>query len=239
VLVALLLVKRWLSRHLYGLGLLLSGRHDIAILFYFILLFPGVLVHELSHWIVARLLSVRTGRISIGPTRKGAGSTRFGAVSVAKTDPLRGSLIGVAPLLTGSGLILLIAYLVLGLTVPQRLAVSLPTQDLLSTLWAYLSVPNFWLWVYLIFTVSNAMLPSEADRQAWFSLGLYSGVTIVLLYGLGLVREIPSQISWLLAGLNYLSFAFSVTIVVDVAVIGLVFVLERVVMAITGRRVDY
>lgn len=236
----LLLAKRWLSRHLYGLGLLLTGSHDIAILLYFIFLLPGVLLHELSHWFAATLLRVHTGRISIGPTKKGAGATRFGAVSVAKTDPLRGSLIGLAPLLTGSALILLIAYLIFGLTVPQELAVNMPAQDILPTLRGYFSIPNFWLWVYLIFSISNAMLPSEADRQAWFSLALYCGVAIVVLYGLGIVQEIPSEISaWFLRALNHLSFAFLVTLIVDAIVIVLILLLERMVMVITGKRVEY
>ena len=240
VLVPLVLMKRWLSRHLYGLGLVLSGSHDIAILLYFVLLFPGVLVHELSHWLTAKLLRVGTGGISIGPTRKSRGATRFGAVSIAKTDPLRESLIGLAPLLTGSALILIIAYLIFGLTVPQELAINSPAQDILSTLWRYFAVPNFWLWVYLIFSISNAMLPSEADRQAWFSLALYCGVAVVVLYGLGIVRQVPGQISaWLPSGLNHLSFAFLVTIVVDAAFIVVVFLLEKAVTVITGKRVEY
>lgn len=240
LLVSLLVLKRWLSRHLYGLGLLLSGSHDIAILSYFILVFPGVLIHELSHWLMAKLLGVRTGKVSIGPSRKGARATRFGSVSVARTDPLRGSLIGLAPLLTGSILILLIAYVVFGLGTPNDLAINLSNRDIFSTLWHYLSVPNFWLWVYLIFSISNAMLPSETDRQAWFSLALYCGVAVAGLYGLDFVRQIPPQVSkWLLAGLDQLNLAFLVTVVVDGAVILAVFLLERAVMVLTGRRVEY
>ena len=240
LLVSLVVFKRWLSRHLYGLGVLLTASHDTAILFYFVLLFPGVLAHELSHWLAAKLLRVPTGRISIGPTRKRGGATRFGSVSVAKTDPLRGSLIGLAPLLTGSLLILLIAYLIFGLAVPEGLAINAPAQDILATLWGYFSVPNFWLWVYLIFSISNAMLPSETDRQAWFSLALYCGVALLVLYGLGFLQQVPVQMSSLfLSGLNHLSFAFLVTVVVDGAVIAVVFLLERAVMLLTGKRVEY
>ena len=236
----LLLVKRWLSKHLYGLGLLLTGSHDIAVLLYFLLLLPGVVLHELSHWLTAKLLRVPTGRISVGPTVKRGGAMRLGAVSVAETDPLRGSLIGLAPLLTGSAVILLIAYLVFGLAIPGELALNLPLQDIRTILWGYLSVPNFWLWVYLIFSISNAMLPSEADRQAWFSLALYFAVAVAVLYGLGILQSILPQISdWLLSGLNHLSFAFLVTIVVDVIVILFIFLFERTVMIITGRRVEY
>jgi len=236
----LLVMQRWLSKHLYGLGLLLTGTHDTAVLLYFLLLFPGVLAHELSHWVAAKLLRVPAGRISIGPTSKGGGATRFGAVSVAKTDPLRGSLIGLAPLLTGSALILLIAHLIFGLSVSEVLALNLSGEDVLPAIWAYFSIPNFWLWVYLIFSISNAMLPSESDRQAWWSLFLYCIVALVVLFGLGIVEQITSGISgWLLSILNHLSFAFLVTIVVDGAVIVAVFALESVVMVITGRKVEY
>jgi hypothetical protein len=240
LLVCLLVLKRWLSRHLYGLGLLLTGKHDIAVLVYFLLLFPGVLVHELSHWLAAKLLRVPTGRISIGPTRKGSGATRFGSVSVGRTDPLRGSLIGLAPLLTGTILILVIAHLVFGLAAPEGLAIDLGAEEMARTLWGYLAVPNLWLWVYLIFSISNAMLPSVTDRQAWSSLALYCILAIVVLYGLGLLQQVPYEISIpFLNALNYLSFAFLVTIVVDGAVIVVVFLLERVVIVLTGRRVEY
>jgi biotin transporter BioY len=84
------------------------------------------------------------------------------------------------------------------------------------------------------------MLPSEADRQAWFSLALYCGVAVVVLYGLGVLQPIIPRISnWLLSGLNHLSLAFLLTIVVDAVVILLIFLLERAVMIITGRRVEY
>jgi len=113
-------------------------------------------------------------------------------------------------------------------------------EDVLPAIWAYFSIPNFWLWVYLIFSISNAMLPSESDRQAWWSLFLYCIVALVVLFGLGIVEQITSGISgWLLSTLNHLSFAFLVTIVVDGAVIVAVFALESVVMVITGRKVEY
>jgi hypothetical protein len=233
-------MKRWLSRHLYGLGLLLGGSHDVAILSYFLLLLPGVLVHELSHWLAARLLRVPTGPITIGPSSKGKGATRLGSVSIARADPLREGIIGMAPLTTGSVLILVIAYSIFGLAGPPDLAVDLDPGAVLSVLGGYLSVPNVWLWVYLIFSISNAMLPSESDRQAWLSLTLYCCLAVVVLYGFGLLEQVSSPLSsFLLTGLNHLAFAFLLTIVVDGAVIALVVVAERVVMVITGKRVEY
>ncbi len=235
-----MVIKRWLSKHLYGLGLLLGGSHDAAILVYFVLLLPGVLAHELSHWVAAKLLRVPVGKISIGPFHKGGGVTRLGSVSLARTDPVRAGLIGLAPLLTGSILILLIAHHAFGVTVPQRLSAELSPHELLLHLRGYLSVPNFWLWVYLIFSISNAMLPSESDRQAWVSLLVYGFAAAVVLYGLGLVEEVFYPLSgFFVRALDHLSFAFFLTIVVDAVVIVLVVIVERVIMVVAGKRVEY
>jgi hypothetical protein len=233
-------MQRWLSKHLYGVGLLLSGSHDVAILVYFVLLLPGVLAHELSHWVTAKLLRVPVGKIMIGPSHKRGEVTRLGSVSMSRTDPLRASLIGLAPLVTGSVLILIIAYYVFGLSVPEELSASLLPGNLPAIVGSYLTVPNFWLWVYLVFALSNAMLPSESDRQAWLTLALYGCVAVVVLYGLGLLQEISSPLSaFLLKGLNYLTFAFLLTIIVDAVVIVVIVIIERVVMTVTGKQVEY
>jgi uncharacterized membrane protein len=103
-----------------------------------------------------------------------------------------------------------------------------------------MSVANFWLWVYLVFSISNAMLPSESDRQAWLSLGLYCCVAVIVLYGLGLLQEVYYPLSgFFLRALGSLTFAFLLTIIVDAAVIVFVVILERLVMIFTGRRVEY
>ena len=235
-----MVLKRWLSRHLYGLGLLLGGSHDAAILVYFLLLLPGVLVHELSHWITAKLMRVPVGKISIGPLAKGSGSTRLGSVSMARTDPVRAGLIGLAPLVVGSVLILLIAYQVFDVGDPGVLGADLSPEGLLSALRGYLSVPNLWLWVYLIFSISNAMLPSESDRQAWLSLLLYGCAAGLVLYGLGLLQEVSSPLSsFLVRALDHLNFAFLITILVDAVVIVVVVIVERVIMVFAGKRVEY
>jgi hypothetical protein len=44
---------------------------------------------------------------------------------------------------------------------------------------------------------------------------------------------------FLLRGLNYLTFAFLLTIIVDAAVIVVIVILERVVMTVTGKQVEY
>jgi hypothetical protein len=60
-----------------------------------------------------------------------------------------------------------------------------------ETLWASMRAlvlsPDFALWAYLAATVSNTMLPSEADRRAWWSAALIlAGLGVLLgLSGMG------------------------------------------------------
>ena len=65
------------------------------------LFLPGTTIHEVSHFIMATLLHVRTGKISVWPEIEANGHIRAGHVEVAKTDPIRLILIGVAPMILG------------------------------------------------------------------------------------------------------------------------------------------
>ncbi|MDX1523056.1 MAG: hypothetical protein R3264_15630, partial [Anaerolineae bacterium] len=76
----LLLLQRWIQTHLSGLALLLVGRPERAIIIYAILLFPGVLLHEISHWLAAKLLGVHTGSFSILPRLQRDGTVQLGYV---------------------------------------------------------------------------------------------------------------------------------------------------------------
>lgn len=70
-----------------------------------ILFFPGTLIHELAHFIMAQILFVKTGEINLIPRFDGQKLT-MGSVTVLGADPLRRIFIGVAPFLTGTTLIL-------------------------------------------------------------------------------------------------------------------------------------
>ena len=118
------LLQRLLHSRIQGVVLLLTGSEQAAVVALFLLLLPGIAIHELSHWLAARLLGVRTGPISIGLERKRGRQIRFGSVQVGRADPFRESLIGLAPLLAGTGLVLLLARFGLRLQPDARLPVA-------------------------------------------------------------------------------------------------------------------
>jgi len=68
------------------------------------LFFPGTVIHELAHLLAAGLLFVKTGSMEIIP-KVMDDEIRLGSVQVAKTDPFRRTIIGVAPVLLGMAII--------------------------------------------------------------------------------------------------------------------------------------
>jgi hypothetical protein len=239
-LLTLLWMHGWINRHVQGLGLLISGDDEVALILYFLLFLPGIVVHELSHWLAAKLLGVRTGRISIQPTKKSRGRMRLGSVQVARADPLRSSLIGLAPLVGGSLLTYLIGEFVFGFRGLDQVLTSGDWGRFWHELGEYFHVPDFWLWLYLIFAIANAMLPSETDRQGWRSVLIFLGLVAVLFYLVGWVPQMPA--GWAQAFLTftgYLAYAFGLTVAVDLVFIAVIFLAESLLTALKGVRVEY
>lgn len=62
---------------------------------------PGTYFHEASHALMARLLGVRIGGMSLRPKLKGRG-IRLGSVEIEKVDVVRRLMVGVAPVILGT-----------------------------------------------------------------------------------------------------------------------------------------
>nr|MBC7244933.1 hypothetical protein [Chloroflexota bacterium] len=234
--VPLLLIKRWLSRHLQGVGLLLSGDQEVATLLHYFILLPGIILHEFSHYLAAKLVGVKTAGISLQPQAKRGGDVRLGAVKIRRTDPFRESVIGLAPLVSGSIAILLLAHWQFGV---EAVPVLRP-ETVVHALASALQRPDALLWLYLIFSISNAMMPSESDRQAWLSVLLFLGLVAASVYVSGVTVRVPEALKhWVLTGVTYLAFAFGLALAVDIPVACVLLLVEEVGEAILHRRVEY
>jgi hypothetical protein len=137
-------------RHFFQQPLLLVWLNQIVFL-------PGVWLHESSHWLFAKLLGVPTFDFSLLPQQLPDGSIRMGYVTVAQTDPLRAALVGAAPLFGG-----VLAVWAIG---NWRFNLAAVGQALLAgafrQAWQLARLPRWdtLLWAYLLFAISNTMLP--------------------------------------------------------------------------------
>jgi len=176
----LVILQRLLHHEIQAVLMIVTRNPQLTVGLFSFLFLPGVFLHELSHFVMAKLLRVPTGKTSLIPTSLPNGRLQMGYVETAQTDFVRDSMIGIAPLIAGS---LFIAYAGL-----NRLGLS-ALLDLLANgqvelFWKGLAlmpqVNDFFLWFYLAFAVSSTMLPSESDRHAWLPLGLWMGVLLAL-----------------------------------------------------------
>jgi hypothetical protein len=233
-------LKRWISFHVQGVAFLLNGSRPAAMWFFWVLFLPGTLLHELSHWITAAGLGVKTGRFSLWPKINKTGQLQMGAVQIEVPDPFRHSLIGLAPLVFGSLAVLLLGRGLLNL---DAVGLALNKGDLTGVGQAVaviLATPDVWLWLYLVFAVSNAMLPSPSDREAWWSVLLYLALALFVAIGLGLnpTLSLPAQ-TFGLTIITYLFYAFVITIAVDFLFILAILLVEAFFAWVLGRQVQY
>jgi len=215
---------------------LLTDDGQIALILYFVLILPGVLLHEISHALAAWLLRVRVRHLSIGIRPKGEeNKVRLGSVDIAQTDPIRGSLIGMAPLIAGCAAILFISNWGLKLN-----EFDLGGEAFWDALRRAYQVPDFWLWVYLVLAVSNAMLPSSADRRSWGVALLFAAFAGMILYFTGLLDTFSGPLArWARGAASQLTYAFGVTVAVDLAFAILVFVAEQGLGLLGFGRIRY
>lgn len=240
---AVLLMQRWIHRHLRGVSLLLTGNINWSVIVYAIILFPGVLLHEVSHWVVANLLGVRTGRFSVLPQQQKDGSIRLGYVEYYKSadvGPVRESLIGGAPLVAGTAVVLLISFYVFGVSDLAGLIQEGSVDGLSLVIGQLFATNDFWLWLYLLFAVSNAMMPSAADRQAWPAFLALVGVGTVVLYILGFQDVMLVGLAGPVATvMGYLGTAFSMTIAVNIVFMGIIVGVEYLIGRVRGMHIEY
>jgi hypothetical protein len=203
-----------------------------------LLFLPGVFLHESSHFITAQVLGVRTGRFSIIPRKLEGGRIRLGYVETAQTDFFRDAMIGIAPLVTGGVFVALAGIYRLGL---DTIWVSIIQGQLSAITQAIKSAavkPDFWLWFYLVFTVSSTMMPSESDRRAWIP------VTIVIAGLLGIILIIGVG-PWLitnfgkvfLTAMNAITLVFGITVMIHLIFLPPTWLIRKIVSHIVGLQV--
>lgn len=180
MLLPLVTFQRFLHREIQAVFLLITRNSQLTIGLFSVFFFPGVFLHELSHFLMAKVLRVRTREFSLIPQSLSDGRLQMGYVETEQTDVLRDSLIGLSPLIGGT---LFVAYAGIYQLQLQTLWNVLRSGQM-ELFWLGISLlpssPDFYLWLYLTFAISSTMIPSESDRHAWLPLGLWTAVLLAL-----------------------------------------------------------
>lgn len=132
--------------------------------------FPGTIIHELSHLLMAGLLFVPTGHIELWPKLEGD-HVKLGSVAIAETDIFRRFLVGAAPFIFGTALLLGLLF--------YAAQNNLFANNIYILLLAYTS-----------FEIGNTMFSSKKDMEG--ALELFGALIFIglVLYFLGI--RLPS-----------------------------------------------
>ena len=130
------------------------------------LFLPGVIIHELSHMLAAVILFVPVGNMEFAPKRSDSG-LKLGSIEIAKTDPVRRSIIGFAPVFAGLMIVIGIVYIF--------------TSNILffKDKEIYILVIAIIGLIYLLFAVSNTMFSSSRDMEGTAEIL----ITLVIIFG--------------------------------------------------------
>lgn len=238
LLLPLVFIQRFLHREIQAVILIITRNAQLTVGLFSILFFPGVFLHELSHFVMAKLLGVRTGKFSLIPATLPNGHLQMGYVETEQIDIVRDSLIGLAPLIAGSSFV---AYV--GISHMQ-----------LHTLWDVLrhgqielfwmglgllpTVKDFYLWFYFAFAVSSTMMPSESDRHAWLPLGLWTAVLLALAIFAGAGTWMLENLAPFLNNfLNVAATLFGLSLILHIVLLLPTLLTHRIVSRITGMDV--
>lgn len=235
MLVPLIFLQRLLHREIQSVFLILTRDARITMGIFSLIFLPGVFLHELSHFVMAKILRVPTGRFSLFPQSLPDGRLQLGYVETGRADMIRDSLIGAAPLIIGT---LFVAFVAID-RLQMRVLWDVFRNGQMNLFWLGMrtlpSVGDFYLWFYLVFAVSSTMTPSESDRHAWIELAISIGVlfAITLLLGAGpwMLSNVAPHIS---SFLGFVAVIFGLSNFIHILLILPIALMHKLLSRVTG-----
>lgn len=165
---------------------------------------PGTFIHEISHFITALFLLVPVGELNLMPEVM-EGGVKLGSVGIGKTDFIRGSLIGLAPVISGAAIIF------------WAISYSL-SHGYLTNPWVVVAL------IYIIFQITHTMFSSKQDLRAVLELIVFIIVVAIALVALkiyGPFNYLYGQIQ--IADATFLKLSYLLFIPIGVELVFLAF----------------
>ncbi|OGM11165.1 hypothetical protein A2Z22_01115 [Candidatus Woesebacteria bacterium RBG_16_34_12] len=158
----LLRLSKNLSNKMLLFLLKLTKRKRLAVYLYAIIFALGTFIHEASHFLTALFLLVPVREFEILPKIENE-QVKLGSTPIAKTDPIRRFLIGVAPLIFGIAIIFTVIYYIISNNFTSKIL-------------------YIFLVTYVVFEVSNTMFLSKKDIEGIWKFLLISLSVLIIIY---------------------------------------------------------
>jgi hypothetical protein len=230
-------LERSLHQHIFKVGWLLTKKLQTTTILYYLIFLPGVFLHEFIVWLVAGIMDVRAERAIAWPETQAVAELRLTFVKLSKNaGSLRTALISVSPLIFGILFIGFVANNVLNVNGFVQALGGDVLENLGTALGVLTATPDFWLWVYLIFTVGNTMWPDIKALRGWRPIltGIIIAVIVLYLAGLGDAIIGRGLMVPVVQGINVLSGTLVVITAVDLFFTAFLGAIESIIERVTG-----
>lgn len=195
--IALRRIERWLHQHIFKVGWLATHNYQTTTILYYTFFLPGVVLHEVIYWLTAGILNVRAEHSIQWPDAQEVGELKLNFVQISsRAAAWRKAIISISPLLAGIIATWFIAENILQITAAVAVMGSGELSAVAEGISVLTAAPNFWLWVYIIFTIANTMFPQiPKDLQGWRAMLLAAAAIFLALTLIGLGGEIFEALS--------------------------------------------
>jgi hypothetical protein len=235
-------LERWLHQHIFKVGWLLTKDFQTTTILYYTFFLPGVALHELSYWMVAGILDIRAERTIQWPEKQEIAELRLNFIKLAKNvSPFKLAIITLAPLTSGIVTIWFIANNIIPLNEFLTRISTGKLTDVTGGIGFLTAAPDFWLWIYLAFTISNTMMPNFKDLRGLriiFVILLAIGVGFFAL-GVGSEVVVTTLVGPVADALYVLASTFAIIIAIDILATAILGTIEAVIERITGNSATF
>ncbi len=204
--VLLFLLSKIVILKLSKLFYYLTKNYKLTVILLSIICFPGTIIHEFAHYVFAKILLVRTGKIVLLPTFNGNAIT-LGSVEMARSNIFFRTLIGFAPVLIGTIVITLFVYIL--------------ESNLYFHTYLWYGILGF-----IIFSISNSMFSSRKDLEGLTFYLVLLFLSIVFLF----IFEKNLFLLYLLPLLNplftHVATYLLIPLIIDISIILLMYLLS-------------
>lgn len=171
-LLILFFLSKFVTRSLSYLFYRITKSEKVMVYVMALFFFPGTLIHELAHYLTAAALFVHVGKMEFVPKVMGSG-VKMGSVEIGQSDPIRRAVIGMAPFIWGTLLMLLVLSLFQHYGGRVNIGITLLTG-------------------YVLFEISNTMFSSRKDMEGTLELLVFLLILSVMLYLIGV--RVPASV---------------------------------------------
>ena len=231
-------LQRWLHQHLFKVGWLVTKSFHTTTILYYTFFLPGVVIYELTVWLVAGVLNVRAERALHWPEPQEIGELRLNFVQLARrTSQWKHGLIKLSPLVSGMILIWLIGINVLGIPEVVRTLSADGLPGISRSVRQLTQTTDFWLWAYMVFTIGNTMLPAGDILKNWQRVLVAAVLLIAVpLIFLGMAEQVIGSLASgpLATLLNVMIAVFIIVIAFDLLGVAVLAIIENTIEYVTG-----